>query len=88
MEHDTRYDYADEWIQVMKKLWSAEEEFDFEGKFIRIKKGFAMPKPVQKPFPPLMNADGSPKGQHFAAKHCEYNFVRPRMISKKVESNQ
>jgi FMNH2-dependent dimethyl sulfone monooxygenase len=75
MEHDTRYDYAAEWIEIMKLLWSREEEFDYEGKFLRVSKGFAMPKPVQKPFPALMNAGGSGKGQHFAAKYCDMAFV-------------
>ena len=75
MEHDTRYDHAAEWVEVMKLLWSREEDFDYEGKFIRVNKGFAMPKPVQKPFPALMNAGGSEKGRHFAAKHCDIAFV-------------
>jgi len=75
MEHDTRYDYAAEWIEIMKLLWSREEEFDYEGKFLRINKGFAMPKPIQKPFPALMNAGGSGKGRHFTAKYCDMAFV-------------
>jgi dimethylsulfone monooxygenase len=75
MEHDTRYDHAAEWVEVMKLLWSRDEDFDYEGKFIKVNKGFAMPKPVQKPFPALMNAGGSEKGRHFAAKHCDIAFV-------------
>ena len=75
MEHDMRYDHAAEWVEVMKLLWSREEDFDYEGKFIRVNKGFAMPKPIQKPFPALMNAGGSEKGRHFAAKHCDIAFV-------------
>jgi len=75
MEHDTRYDHAAEWVEVMKLLWSREEDFDYEGKFIKVNRGFAMPKPVQKPFPALMNAGGSEKGRHFAAKHCDIAFV-------------
>jgi alkanesulfonate monooxygenase SsuD/methylene tetrahydromethanopterin reductase-like flavin-dependent oxidoreductase (luciferase family) len=75
MEHDTRYDYAAEWIEIMKLLWSREEEFDYDGKFLRITKGFAMPKPIQKPFPALMNAGGSDKGRHFTAKYCDMAFV-------------
>jgi alkanesulfonate monooxygenase SsuD/methylene tetrahydromethanopterin reductase-like flavin-dependent oxidoreductase (luciferase family) len=59
----------------MKLLWSREEDFDYEGKFLRVNKGFAMPKPVQKPFPALMNAGGSEKGRHFAAKYCDIAFL-------------
>ena len=75
MEHDTRYDYAAEWIEVMKLLWTREEEFDFDGKFIRVAKGFSMPKPIQKPFPPLMNAGSSGKGRDFAAKYADLAFI-------------
>jgi len=75
MEHDTRYEYAAEWIDLMKLLWSAEEEFDYEGRFLRIKKGFSMPKPIQKPFPPLMNAGSSGKGRDFAAKYADMAFI-------------
>jgi dimethylsulfone monooxygenase len=75
MEHDTRYDYAAEWIEIMKLLWTRQEEFDYEGKFLRVTKGFAMPKPIQQPFPPLMNAGSSGKGQHFAAKYADMAFI-------------
>ena len=75
MEHDTRYDYAAEWIEIMKLLWSREDEFDYDGKFLRVSKGFAMPKPLQKPFPALMNAGSSGKGRRFAAKYCDMAFV-------------
>jgi dimethylsulfone monooxygenase len=75
MEHDLRYDYAAEWIEIMKLLWTREDEFDYEGKFLRIRRGFAQPKPVQRPFPPLMNAGASGRGQQFAAKYADMAFV-------------
>ncbi len=75
MEHDTRYEYAAEWIEIIKLLWTREEEFDYEGKFLRVRKGFSMPKPIQKPYPPLMNAGSSGKGQHFAAKYADMAFL-------------
>ena len=56
-------------------MWTEEDEFDFEGKYYTIKKGFHQPKPVQKPFPAVMNAGGSERGMHFAAKHCDICFI-------------
>jgi dimethylsulfone monooxygenase len=90
MEHDARYAYADEWLQVVKKLWTSEEEFDYEGTYFQIKKGFHQPKPVQKPFPPVMNAGGSKIGRHFAAKNCDMIFVHikgedPESARKDIE---
>jgi FMNH2-dependent dimethyl sulfone monooxygenase len=40
LDHDTRYAYADEWVEVVHRLWTAEEEFDYTGRFFRIEKGF------------------------------------------------
>ena len=75
MEHDSRYDRAIEWLEIVKKLWTEEKEFDYQGRFYNIKKGWLQPKPMQKPYPVVMNAGGSEKGRHYAAKHCDVAFV-------------
>jgi alkanesulfonate monooxygenase SsuD/methylene tetrahydromethanopterin reductase-like flavin-dependent oxidoreductase (luciferase family) len=73
MEHDTRYDYASEWVEIVLKLWT-EQWFDHKGEFLTINQGFADPKPYQKPRPVLISAGSSPKGREFAAKYCDINF--------------
>ena len=75
MAHSDRYACAAEWLHIIRELWTRDEPFDFEGKFYNIKKGYVQPKPVQKPFPAVMNAGGSDLGQHFAAKHCDMVYV-------------
>jgi FMNH2-dependent dimethyl sulfone monooxygenase len=75
MEHDTRYDRAIEWLEIIKLLWTREDEFDYEGKFYKISKGWLQPKPIQKPYPVVMNAGGSEKGRHYAAKYCDVAFI-------------
>ena len=75
MEHNDRYDCAAEWLHILKELWTRDEPFDFEGRFYNIKKGYLEPKPIQRPFPAVMNAGGSEKGQHFAAKYCDMVYV-------------
>jgi alkanesulfonate monooxygenase SsuD/methylene tetrahydromethanopterin reductase-like flavin-dependent oxidoreductase (luciferase family) len=75
MEHDERYAYATEWLEVMKQLWSAKDEFDYDGKYFKVKRGFHQPKPRQQPFPPIMNAGGSGIGRHFATRYCDMIFV-------------
>ncbi|HTV90600.1 MAG TPA: LLM class flavin-dependent oxidoreductase [Stellaceae bacterium] len=75
MDHDTRYAYADEWVEIVRRLWTEEDEFDYEGKFFRIEKGFHEPKPLQRPHPPIMNAGSSGIGARFAAKHADMAFV-------------
>lgn len=75
MEHDTRYDYAAEWCEVLFKLWREEQEFDHHGKFFSVTGGFHQPKPLQRPHPPIMNAGGSAVGRRFAAKYADMAFV-------------
>ena len=43
-----RYDYAQEWIDAVKLAWGPGEDFDFDGKFIKLKKVRAKPKPVRR----------------------------------------
>ncbi len=75
LEHDTRYEMAAEWIEIIKRLWTSEEEFDFDGKFYNVKGAIMAPKPIQKPHPAIMAAGVSPKGRQFAAHHADVNFV-------------
>jgi alkanesulfonate monooxygenase SsuD/methylene tetrahydromethanopterin reductase-like flavin-dependent oxidoreductase (luciferase family) len=75
IEHDARYDMAIEWIEIIKRLWTSEEEFDFDGKYYQVKAASIAPKPLQKPYPAIMSAGASPKGRQFAAHHADVNFV-------------
>ncbi|HJY79758.1 MAG TPA: LLM class flavin-dependent oxidoreductase [Candidatus Binatia bacterium] len=74
MDHETRYRYAGEWIRVIKRLWT-EQHFDHEGEFFRIKDGYLLPKPVQQPYPVLINAGFSPTGREFSAREVDFNFI-------------
>ena len=75
IEHDARYDMAAEWLGIIKRLWTEDDEFDFVGRYYQVKGACLAPKPVQRPYPVIMNAGGSEKGRHFAARHCDVAFV-------------
>jgi alkanesulfonate monooxygenase SsuD/methylene tetrahydromethanopterin reductase-like flavin-dependent oxidoreductase (luciferase family) len=75
MEHDDRYGLAVEWLEVIKRLWTEDGEFDYEGRHFRISKGYLAPKPLQRPFPPVMNAGNSEKGRDYAIRYCDIAFV-------------
>ena len=53
-EHDARYDYAQDWIDAVKRAWGPDEDFDFDGKFITLKKVRAKPKPYGGTRPLIM----------------------------------
>jgi alkanesulfonate monooxygenase SsuD/methylene tetrahydromethanopterin reductase-like flavin-dependent oxidoreductase (luciferase family) len=73
-EHDDRYRFGDEWITVVKKLWTEPPGFDFKGQYFDMQGLEAEPKPIQKPGPVLINAGTSPAGMEFTAKHIDISF--------------
>lgn len=81
MDHDRRYDYAGEWIDVVQKFWT-EQYFDHAGEFFTINDGFMMPKPYQNPRPVLISAGTSPRGREFATKYCDINFGPSESMEK------
>jgi dimethylsulfone monooxygenase len=80
-EHEARYDYAQEWIDAIKLAWSEREDFDFDGKFLKLKGIRAKPKPYGGTRPVIMNAGASATGQAFAIRNCDAFFVRPSRVS-------
>lgn len=77
-EHVKRYRYADEWMTIVERLWTEEEHFDHDGEFFKVVDGESLPKPVQDPYPLVMNAGSSGPGVEFAAKHANVIFINPQ----------
>jgi alkanesulfonate monooxygenase SsuD/methylene tetrahydromethanopterin reductase-like flavin-dependent oxidoreductase (luciferase family) len=73
--HDDRYRYGAEWLTIVKRLWTEEEPFDFETADFHIRQAQAHPKPIQKPYPVLINAGHSPAATEFSAREVEFSFV-------------
>ena len=80
-EHDQRYDHLAEWLDVIRRLWSSNEEFDHHGAFFDVIRGISIPKPVQRPGPPIMNAGLSDRGRLFACEHADLCFIGLRSES-------
>jgi FMNH2-dependent dimethyl sulfone monooxygenase len=78
LDHETSYAYAEEWIEIVQKLWTVEGEFDYDGQFFHIARGFQEPKPIQQPHPPIMNAGSSPTGRRYAARYADMAFINAR----------
>ncbi|HYQ06163.1 MAG TPA: LLM class flavin-dependent oxidoreductase [Xanthobacteraceae bacterium] len=79
--HEQRYEYAQEWIDVIKMIWSDREDFDFQGKYLAMKGIRGKPKPYGDTRPVIMNAGASPTGQAFAVKNCDAFFLQASRTS-------
>jgi FMNH2-dependent dimethyl sulfone monooxygenase len=80
-DHEQRYDYAQEWIDVIKMIWSEKEDFDFHGTYLDMKGIRGKPKPYGGTRPVIMNAGASPTGQAFAIRNCDAFFLQASRTS-------
>jgi dimethylsulfone monooxygenase len=77
VEHDQRYVYLEEWLRVLRKLWTSPVEFDEDSQFFHMKKAISRPQPIQKGGVPIMNAALSPTGMRFSAKNSQIGLISP-----------
>lgn len=75
LNHDERYDYVEEWLDVVYRLWGRESEFDHKGTWLEVENAYQQPKNIQAPRPPVMNAAFSPRGHRFAARYADIVFA-------------
>ena len=63
---EERGDVTDEYIRVFKELWTSDEP-SFDGKYCRFSNVTFLPKPAQKPHPPIWIGGESPRALRRAA---------------------
>jgi dimethylsulfone monooxygenase len=86
-EHAARYEFAQEWLDAVKRAWSEHGEFDFDGQFLKLKGVRAYPKPYGETRPIIMNAGSSEVGQAFALRNCDAFFVATAGSRTSLEGN-
>lgn len=74
-EHDERYGFGQEWLELVLKLWSEEGSFDFVSDNFTCRGLESYPKPHQAPRPVLINAGNSASGIEFSARNVDINFA-------------
>jgi dimethylsulfone monooxygenase len=75
IDPDTRYDHGLEWFEVWSKLLEGGPEFDWHGRFFKLKRLQTDPVSIQRPRPPVMSAGFSAKGRDFAARAADVLFL-------------
>ncbi|HEY0285920.1 MAG TPA: FMNH2-dependent alkanesulfonate monooxygenase [Pseudomonas sp.] len=86
LDHDQRYEAADEFLTVWRQLLSG-ETVDFSGKHVRVEGAQNFFKPVQQPHPPLYFGGSSPAAHELAAKHVDAYLTwgePPAAVAEKI----
>ena len=73
-DHEALYEFAQEWLDIVKLAWSPQLDFNFDGHFFKLKGARANPKPYGGMRPAIMNAGASTTGQTFAIRNCDALF--------------
>jgi FMNH2-dependent dimethyl sulfone monooxygenase len=72
--HDQRYAMADEFVTLMKRLWTEDDDLTCTGQWYKTTGAFVAPKPVHG-LPVLVSAGSSPAGIGYAARHSDIIFA-------------
>ena len=71
LDHDTRYRRTDEYLTLLRRIWTEDRPFDHTGEFYRVAKAYSEIKPLQKPHIPLYFGGASESAHAIGAKHCD-----------------
>ncbi|MGZ4121667.1 MAG: LLM class flavin-dependent oxidoreductase [Tumebacillaceae bacterium] len=69
-EHDERYERTQEFVDVLKGLWT-QDTFSYTGRYFNIENTKLSPKPVQRPNPILYAGGESERGKRLIAETCD-----------------
>ncbi|MBD2612630.1 MAG: LLM class flavin-dependent oxidoreductase [Nostoc sp. GBBB01] len=69
LDHGDRYRRTDEYLEIVRRIWTSDIPFDYEGEFYRLQDAFSAIKPLQKPHIPLYFGGASDPAVQIAAKH-------------------
>jgi alkanesulfonate monooxygenase len=71
LDHDQRYARTDEYLTILRQLWTSDQPFDHEGPHYRFEAGFSEVKPLQQPHVPIYFGGASDAAIPVAGKHAD-----------------
>lgn len=84
---EVRYEKMDEEVEIMKRLWAADEPIGFNGKHYQVDT-VMQPTTFQRPHPPFFLGGGSDQALEISAKHSTVHLFwgdRPSSIAEKIK---
>lgn len=82
---EERYARTDEYLEVIKRVWTADEPFDHAGRFYRSERTFSTIKPVQRPHLPVYFGGASDAAIKVAARHADIYALWGESLAKVKE---
>jgi len=76
-----RVDRMEEAIALLKRLWT-EDKVTHEGAYYRVREATVLPRPTQRPHPPLMIGGGGPRMLRIAAREAQIVAIAPTLNPK------
>ncbi|MGI4976968.1 MAG: LLM class flavin-dependent oxidoreductase [Janthinobacterium lividum] len=68
---DARYERTDEYVSILRRVWTADAPVDHEGKHYRIKGASPEPRSVQRPHVPIYFGGASDAALRVAGRHAD-----------------
>ncbi|MBS7812053.1 LLM class flavin-dependent oxidoreductase [Roseococcus pinisoli] len=70
-DHGARYRRTDEFLDILRRIWTAEGPIDHAGEFYRFEQAWSDIRPVQKPYLPIFFGGASDIALRVAARHAD-----------------
>ena len=71
LDHDSRYRRTGEWMDIVRRLWTEYEPFDYEGEFYNLAQAHSQVRTKQRPHVPLYFGGASDAAKEVGAKHAD-----------------
>jgi alkanesulfonate monooxygenase len=71
LDHDQRYRRSDEYLEILRRVWTSETPFDHEGEFYRFAGAYSEVRCVHQPHIPIFFGGSSDIALEISAKHAD-----------------
>jgi alkanesulfonate monooxygenase len=70
-DHDIRYARTDEYVEILRRLWTSTKPLSHQGRFFRFEGASSAIRPAQKPYPPIYFGGSSDAAIDVAGRHAD-----------------
>jgi alkanesulfonate monooxygenase len=71
LDHDARYRRTDEYLEIVRRVWTSNTPFDYAGEFYHLERAASDVMPLQQPYVPIYFGGASGPALRVGARHCD-----------------